>query len=72
MTFDAREMLATILDVPPDTIRDDAALGAHLRWDSLAQLRVMLELERRFGVEMTAETVRRYGSLAGLVTLQCS
>lgn len=52
-----REALARALEVEPDAVRDDAALGYTPEWDSVAHMRFVLELEGEFGVRMTTDEI---------------
>lgn len=66
---DMRELVATILECSPESIGGDAALGVHPRWDSFAQLSIMLTLEDKFGIPITDETIRRYSHFEALEEL---
>ena len=62
-----REIIAIALDCAPESITEDAQLGIYPKWDSLAQLRLMLELQKRFDVPIDATTIKRFNSYRALV-----
>ncbi|MGO9006101.1 MAG: acyl carrier protein [Beijerinckiaceae bacterium] len=63
---DVRNMIAEFLQRQPADLADNAALGDTPGWDSFVQLNIMMELERRYGVDITDETIRAYSSLAAI------
>lgn len=64
-----RRVIAKFLNRQPTDIPDDSALGMTPGWDSFAQLNIMMELERRYGIEITDTTIRAYSNLAAIVRL---
>jgi acyl carrier protein len=66
---DLREMVASVLRCRPEELPDDARLGETARWDSFAQLDIMLALEERFGIEINDETIRTYSELRNILGL---
>lgn len=50
----AREILSGALEMAPDTLPGDAAIGAVEAWDSLAHMRLILALEEAVGGELEA------------------
>lgn len=64
-----RSMIAGFLQCRPDDIATTAALGETPGWDSFTQLNIMLELERRFAIPITDETIRTYSRFAAIDAL---
>lgn len=62
------ELLAVIADamqvrsVPPD-----AAMGKTRGWDSMSQVRIMLDLEEKFGVDISSD---QFGELTSLARIE--
>ena len=50
-----REVVADALDVPTDTVTDDAAFVDELGIDSLLSLEVVVSLEREFGLKLAED-----------------
>ena len=67
-----RMLVAEILNCPPGAITAKSALGVDPRWDSMAQLNIMLALEERYGVEITDETIRQFSRFDALEALEAS
>lgn len=63
---ETRSMIAEYLSRGSTDLADDSALGVTPGWDSFAQLNIMLELERRYGIAITDETIRAYSNLAAI------
>ena len=63
---ETRSMIAKLLSPGATDLADDSALGETQGWDSFAQLNIMLELERRYGIAITDETIRAYSNLAAI------
>ena len=61
---ETRSMIAKFLSRGSTDLADDSALGETPGWDSFAQLNIMLELERRYGIAITDKTIRAYSNLA--------
>ena len=53
----ARRVLAEALQVPLQEIDDDASIDTVAGWDSLAHMRVVLEVEAALGHELDPEAV---------------
>jgi acyl carrier protein len=66
-------LIAAALDCPPSSLTMDSALGLHPAWTSLGQLSILMELEQRFGIAITDETIRENQTARGVfVTCQNS
>ncbi len=63
---ETRSIIAKFLSRGSADLADDSALGETPGWDSFAQLNIMLELERRYGIAITDETIRAYSNLAAI------
>lgn len=50
-------VLAEALQVPPDIVTPDLALGDLPQWDSMGHMEVMMFLEQHFGVEINNDTI---------------
>ncbi len=64
---DIRGLLAETFHVEPSAIEAEAQLGEFPQWDSMAHMDLMLGLETRFGVEITAETISQLTSLPAIL-----
>lgn len=63
---DIRNMIAELLQCRAADLAADAALGDTPGWDSFVQLNIMMELERRYGIVITDDTIRAYSTLAAI------
>ncbi len=52
-----QDLLSQVFQVPAAEIRSDLAFGDIPQWDSMGHMDVMVSLEERFGVEVSAETI---------------
>ncbi|MCZ6522797.1 MAG: acyl carrier protein [Alphaproteobacteria bacterium] len=68
----ARAVLAEVFDLELDDIADDASIETLAAWNSLAHMRLILELERRLGHELAPETVVEIASLDDVAALLAS
>ena len=64
---DLRNLMAEIFHVDPSQIGAEAQLGELPQWDSMAHMDLMVALESRFGIEITAETISRLTSLPAIL-----
>lgn len=58
-----KEVLAREWKLDPAAIPDDAALNGFPAWDSLGHITILLALQARFTLELTADTVQALTSL---------
>lgn len=65
----AREIVAAALQVDAAQVPPDAAVGVTERWDSLAHLRLMLNIEERLGRVLATDELLAIESLADVETL---
>lgn len=64
---DLRNLMAEIFHVDASQIGAEAQLGELPQWDSMAHMDLMVTLESRFGIEITAETISRLTSLPAIL-----
>ena len=57
MREDIRAILAEVFGLTPADVPDDASVDTLEGWDSLHHMELMLELEMRFGVQMTTDVM---------------
>lgn len=57
LTEKIQAVLAEALQVPPDIVTPDLALGDLPQWDSMGHMEVMMFLEQHFGVEINNDTI---------------
>ncbi len=65
----ARAVLAEALGLAAEGIDRDASIDTVEAWNSLAHMRLILELERRLGGELPPETVVEIASLDDVAAL---
>ncbi len=65
-----KDFIAQLVRQPSSAMGPEAGLGATPGWDSFAQLNVMMELEKRFGIDITDDSIRRYSTLAHVLELE--
>ena len=52
-----QQALAQALNVDPNEIEAETQFGDLPQWDSMGHMEVLVELEKNFGVEISAETI---------------
>ena len=62
-----RKTLAGVFGVKPEEIAPDLQFGDLPAWDSMGHMDLMLALEERFGLEISAESIRRLTSVTAIV-----
>jgi len=50
-------LLAEVFEVPEGTITPDMSFGDIPQWDSMGHMNLMMILEEKFGVEVSAEVI---------------
>lgn len=68
----ARAVLAEVFGLELDDIAGDASIETLVAWNSLAHMRLILELERQLGHELAPETVVEIASLDDVAALLAS
>jgi acyl carrier protein len=59
-----KQVMATVLSVPPETIGPDASQDTLKSWDSLKHMNLVLAIEQAFGVEIPDEDAAEITSYA--------
>ena len=63
------EVVSNELRVPFDSLPIDASAENVPEWDSLAQLKICMSFQERFGVEMDMERIEHCSSVESLAAL---
>ncbi len=50
-----KELICSVLEIPPSSYSTNLGINKHPRWDSLSHVHVLLSLEERFGLSLTEE-----------------
>lgn len=66
---DAYELVSTALGCASDSLSSSSAIYDHPDWDSFGHLQIILEIERRFEMQITDEDILRYSSMEEIVNL---
>lgn len=61
-----KHVLAGIFNVPVEDLPDDLTFGDIPQWDSMGHMDVMMSLEDKFGIQVTAETIVGLTSLPAI------
>lgn len=56
--------IANIFEVPAETISLETKIGSIPEWDSLMQLRLVVEIEEKYNVEIPLDEVSKIKTLA--------
>jgi acyl carrier protein len=70
MTLPTEQIIAAIaeaLGCEPSSLHADVGHGRHPKWDSLGHLRVMLSLEKKFGVILNENTMNNCTSIKSIL-----
>jgi acyl carrier protein len=59
-------LLSEALQVPAETIGAELSFGDLPQWDSMGHMEVMVQLEERFGVEISADTIATLTSVEAI------
>ena len=62
-----RKMIAEILRVNEDAIKEDTAIGDIPSWDSLNQLRILAAVESEFGIQFTPDVLMEMEDFSDIV-----
>lgn len=68
LTQSIQALLAEALRIAPEMTHPELAFGDLPQWDSMGHMEVMMLLEERFGVEITAETITKLTSIPAICT----
>lgn len=62
-----RDIMATALEVPADTIREDSTMVDIEEWDSLGHVHIMVALEQAFDLYMDVEDFAELDSVPAIL-----
>jgi acyl carrier protein len=66
LTDQVRGLLAEALQVPVEMVSAGLSFGDLPQWDSMGHMEVMVQLEERFGVEISADTIAALTSVEAI------
>ena len=66
---DLRELVATILEVEPDTIDEQASFVKDLGMDSMMALEILASIEKKYRIVIPEETLAKFTSLSQTVKI---
>jgi acyl carrier protein len=66
---DALGLIAQALYADAASVAPDVAIGLDERWDSLAHLRIMLEIESRLGRQLSSDEIAGVGGARDVAAL---
>ncbi len=66
---DLRALVATILEVEPDTIDDKASFVKDLGMDSMMALEILASIEKKYKIVIPEETLAKFTSLSQTVKI---
>jgi acyl carrier protein len=66
ITEKIQAVLAEALQIPPDIVTPDLALGDLPQWDSMGHMEVMMFLEQHFEVEINNDTIAELTSVPAI------
>ncbi len=66
LTEQVCSLLAGALQVPAEAITAELSFGDLPQWDSMGHMEVMMQLEERFGVEVSADTIAALTSVPAI------
>ena len=67
LTEQVHALLAEALQVPHEAVTDGLGFGDLPEWDSMGHMEVMVLLEERYGVEISADTIANLTSVEGIL-----
>jgi acyl carrier protein len=59
-------LVAGALQVPAEAVTVELSFGDLPEWDSMGHMEVMMQLEERFGVEVSADTIAALTSVTAI------
>jgi acyl carrier protein len=66
MTEQVRNLIAGALQVPAETVTPELSFGDLPQWDSMGHMEVMMQLEERYGMEVSADTIATLTSVPAI------
>lgn len=62
--------LAEILKVSPESLTGECGLGSIAQWDSVAQIDIMIYLEKNYNIEINESSLDIYSTLKNILALE--
>jgi len=62
-----RGVFAEIFHAQPGDVRTDAQFGELPQWDSMGHMDLMVALETKYGIEISAETISQLISIPAII-----
>lgn len=62
-----REIIAGILDVDPEEISEETAIGDLPQWDSLSHIQIISAIEKEFGFHFTPDVMMDLEDVSDIV-----
>ena len=62
-----RDIMATALEIPAETIREDSAMADIEEWDSLGHVHIMVALEQAFDLYLDVEDFAELDSVPAIL-----
>lgn len=66
LTEQVRGLIIEALQVSAEAVTGDLSFGDLPQWDSMGHMEVMMQLEERFGVEVSADTIAALTSVPAI------
>jgi acyl carrier protein len=61
-----RHLIAGALQVPAEEVTAELSFGDLPQWDSMGHMEMLMQLEERFGVEVSADTIAALTSVPAI------
>lgn len=62
-----KSIMASVWNVSIDDLPDNCSLNNYVNWDSLSHIKLMLELEKELGLELSPDSIQNLNSLEKIV-----
>ncbi len=62
-----KEVLSSVLDIKVEDINEETSINTEESWDSLAHIRIILEIEREFGIKIPTDKIFSLNSFNALI-----
>jgi acyl carrier protein len=66
MTEQVRNLIAGALQVPAEAVTPELSFGDLPQWDSMGHMEVMMQLEERYGMEVSTDTIAALTSVPAI------
>lgn len=60
------EFLEEIMDVEPETLKENTVLEDVEEWDSLSTLSLIAEMKKQYGIKLSTETIKEFKTVADI------